>query len=292
MLLKSQGRSIVKSLLSARTKGRAFGIIGVLLTLIFGIGLTLRSDHNLHEKAANSLFELSSFLLSVYHEPVTLITDTKKSLSNLSLLRENTSLLKDLEIKNKTLKNINQTLELRIQNLQNILHVKTLSNKDTITLPCFGQHSSQKSGMIFVHASPEFGLKKTQPVTAHGALIGLIDHVSTNTTRIMLLTHHRCRIPITSRQTDQEGILSATSPYQLTIQFAAKPKTFKIGEAIYTSGTDGILPRGLLIGHVASVSESNVIVNPAVDTTLIKYVHVDTSVNASSERDKHVEAGS
>lgn len=106
------------------------------------------------------------------------------------------------------------------------------------------------------------GIEKDQPVIAEQGLVGRVEMVTLNAARVLLLTderHASGAAIVQSSITRVMGIVLGTSnsngknnlrcELRLVGANGEKPA---VGETIFTSGQDGLYPRGLIIGKVAT----------------------------------------
>lgn len=106
------------------------------------------------------------------------------------------------------------------------------------------------------------GIEKDQPVVTEQGLVGRVETVTPNAARVLLLTDekHASGAAIgQSSETRVMGIVQGTSnsygknnlrcELKLVGATGEKPAP---GETIFTSGQDGLYPRGLIIGKVAT----------------------------------------
>ena len=295
MLLKSQGKkTLSRSFQKVRTNKSALSLFGCAALFFCGLGFVLVNRHHSYDHLKGVLLDISSVTLAAVESPVLLLTDVKKTLSYYDTVKTNAELTEELRQTNKNLQNTINTLTFRLNDLQGILDIHDNAPEEATTVSCFGQHSSTHTGFIFIHGGQQQKITRNSPVFGQGVLIGLIDKVGKNTSRVMLLSHQKSRIPIVSETSKIEGILCGTlsgnitnsfgdrqltkqKPSQLTIQFINHPEDFKVGESIFTSGTDGIIPRGLLIGKVTKISLDSVYVEPATAPQTLKFLKVHKS---------------
>jgi rod shape-determining protein MreC len=106
------------------------------------------------------------------------------------------------------------------------------------------------------------GIEKDQPVMTEQGLVGRVETVTLNAARVLLLTDEKHASGATLAQSSDSrvmGIVQGTSnsygknnlrcELKLVGANGEKPAT---GETIFTSGQDGLYPRGLIIGKVAA----------------------------------------
>lgn len=276
MLLKGKGRSITKSMFAYRSSKRTYGVAMLIVAIVLIVGFILAKNPAAKIKAKGSLFEISTFLVSLFDTPLGLVTDTSGFIDNLKLARDHAELIGRLKWQNQSLLREKEALHFRIRDLESILSVKSIDDQQVVTAPCFGQNSCHRTGYIYIHAGSDQGVKRHQPVKINNTLIGLTDAVGPYTTKVMLVSHDRSRIPVISEIHNQEGVLGKNNAGDLIVHFVGHPDKFIVGEPIFTSGTDGMLPRGLLAGYVKSIKDGRVEVKLAQSFEDIIFAQIAT----------------
>ena len=286
MLLKSQNK-----LFSSRKRSGTNGSAGSLwrlpvsfagiVAICYGIfGFVLQSNSKTQETISSSLQDISYIIYRTLESPLVFFGDIQDSLTQFNIERNETHKLSALKRRLQILTVENATLSNRIQDLEATLSYQNTSADDLQTFSCFGQGNSLATGYLFVHGGTHQNLSKNKVVLGKGALIGLIERVGNRFSKIILTSHEKCRIPVTGGTSQTEAILCGRGHGKHRLTFIQSDQTsgkgYEIGEPILTSGTDGIIPRGLLIGHVSSVSDTSITVKPAIDADTLKFIQVPT----------------
>jgi rod shape-determining protein MreC len=101
------------------------------------------------------------------------------------------------------------------------------------------------------------GLKEGMAVVSEGFLVGKIAEVGPKTAKVFLVIDPTFRVNGLSQETRATGTVHGQIGSGLTMEKIAQSDTIHPGDTIITSGLGGDLPRGLMIGHVESVSSSD-----------------------------------
>lgn len=92
-----------------------------------------------------------------------------------------------------------------------------------------------------------------------GAAVGRVIRAVGGSADVMLLTDASSRIAVVSQRSRVRGTAAGVGDgRRLELRFVGLQEDVKEGDALVTSGTDGVFPRGLLLGHARDV------VRPAV----------------------------
>lgn len=198
-------------------------------------------------------------------------------------LSEKLGQFKDLKAENLKLKlrltefysleNTVETLKAENLALKNLLNVVSDEKYDCITARLLSVSLNPFSKTILVGAGSESGVKVNQIVASAQGLVGRVTQVSGNFARVMLINDLNSRVPIVTLLTQERGILAGNNQ-NTKIIYLQKNHTIKQGEKVITSG-DGIMyPRGIVVGEVSKVTESEVEILPAMNFDRTDFVNI------------------
>jgi rod shape-determining protein MreC len=131
---------------------------------------------------------------------------------------------------------------------------------------------------IVVDAGSSNGVRVNDPVVTPDGLVGLVTRVTSGTARIQLLTDQQAAVSAIDLQTQAPGIVrhARGTRETLVLDRVRKADVVKFGHEIVTAGwrTNGfssLYPRGIPIGEVTSVGQT--------DTDFFQQVQVDPYVD-------------
>jgi rod shape-determining protein MreC len=81
-------------------------------------------------------------------------------------------------------------------------------------------------------------------------LVGRTVDAGASVSRVLLLNDLNSRIPVLVGPTGARGLVSGDNSAELQLEFLPGNVTIYAGDEVYTSGSDGVLPRGLRVGAV------------------------------------------
>jgi rod shape-determining protein MreC len=93
------------------------------------------------------------------------------------------------------------------------------------------------------------------PVISEDGLVGLVTATSRSAARTMLLLDRQTAIDGTVQRSRARGIVRGRGDDELEFEFVARGGDVQVGDVVMTSGLDGVYPKGVRIGAVASISE-------------------------------------
>ncbi len=144
--------------------------------------------------------------------------------------------------------------------------------------------------IIGVNASPHFislrinrgegdGVRVGMPVLTHDGIVGQVSRVVGGTADVMLVADPSSRLGAVVQRTRVRGtVVGAGGGAPLTLDNVLHDDDVVDGDVIITSGTDGLFPKGLVIGKVEKVTrEANAMflkatVTPAADLRKVEEV--------------------
>ncbi len=110
---------------------------------------------------------------------------------------------------------------------------------------------------VTVNRGTSHGVALNAPVIAAGGLVGRVISLGKDVAQIQLLTDRDCSVGALLARTRARGVVAGSgaevSPTGLTLNYVSNLEDVVEGDLIVTSGMDGIYPKGIAIGRVASV---------------------------------------
>jgi rod shape-determining protein MreC len=118
---------------------------------------------------------------------------------------------------------------------------------------------------ITVAAGSNQGVREDDPVVTSDGLVGRVTRVAPSVAQVTLLSDPTSAVAAIDLETNAYGLVQAAAAgeTQLMLGRVAKKQVVKKGDAVVTAGTQlgelpDIYPRGILIGRVESVDQSDV----------------------------------
>lgn len=103
----------------------------------------------------------------------------------------------------------------------------------------------------------QHGVLAGQPVIDTQGVIGQVTRVLPLSAEVTLLTDRTAAIPVEIRRTAQRSVaFGGAEPDLLELRFLSAGSDLREGDALVTSGLDGVYPPGLPVGQVARVEPS------------------------------------
>jgi rod shape-determining protein MreC len=128
------------------------------------------------------------------------------------------------------------------------------------------------------------GVAKTMPVVTASGVVGRIHAVYGGTADVLLVVDRNSSVASrVERSRARANVRGTGGPDVCRLDYALRSEDLIEGDTLVTSGTDGVFPRGLVVGKVTQVKRTgyglfqNADVVPAVDATKLEEVLIMTS---------------
>ena len=173
-----------------------------------------------------------------------------------------------------TLQNKNQTLNLQLKKLQNIVNEEQY-DYDFINSKVLMYKKNLLSDSILISKGSAHGVKAGDPIVRENRLVGKIIDVNYASSKAILLTNIRSRIPVNVGEKSHRAILVGNPNIEggISLEFLPKNVKFKNGDKIFTSSIDQIVPAGILVGSVKNIKDK-FIVELAFQNSQLDYVTI------------------
>jgi len=180
-----------------------------------------------------------------------------QSIANLRTAQTENDVLKqriqELEVE------IKQTAELTAENerLKSLLNLKEQSKYKILSAKIIGRDPSIWFDSSIINRGSLDGVKLNMPVVTDGGLVGRVTAVSPLTAQVDLISRDKSGLGAVIGEigtSNALGVVSGTSKKEiLEMRYVPGSVEVKVGEAIYTTGQDGIYPEGLKVGEIVEV---------------------------------------
>ena len=159
-------------------------------------------------------------------------------------------------------KNVNASLEKEIQELKEVLDLKTtLTEYTPINATILSRNKNYWFNQIMIDKGSKDGIKKDMAVITKHGLVGKISCVYSHSSEIKLITcddvNFKVSVAIQTNSGDSYAILNGYDAKRelVTVTGVDKMSDVKKGDTITTSGLGGMFPSGIYIGVVEEVKD-------------------------------------
>ena len=262
-------QSIIKEKTS-NSKILTFVSLIFVLMLIFSSYLYPTISHTVKMK----ILDYSGNIINSIYSPISTVNN---SLSNISNIINTYNINNELIKENENLKIIeNQIIVLQSENEE---LKKLLSISNDIKYKFITAKIISKSNLSFIRSSILMSGKKdnillSSPVIYNKTLLGYINEVGFNSSRVLSLTDINVKAPAVILGKDIKVILAGNNSKYLDILNYLDISSLKSGDKVFTSGDGNMYPAGLYIGKVKIKLNGSFVVEPAENLNNLNYVQI------------------
>ncbi|MCM6833943.1 rod shape-determining protein MreC [Leuconostoc mesenteroides] len=280
----------MKKIFSSRTLVSIIVAFIVIVSLIAGSNWWAKRTNTppFLQRFGNDLAGGVSRIIAV---PTTAVGRTANSISNLLDTFEENKRLKSKIDEFAQDKVHLQTVEEENKSLKQQLKLKaTLTDYKTVSAVTISRSPTTWQSQLVIDEGSNSGLKKGMPVLAGAGIIGRVSEVNTTNSKVALISDtssdaNRFAIKIKGDDGDVNGIVTSFNreKNQLIMGQVTSNNKISKGDLVETSGLGGVIPAGLYVGKVASVTTDDyglskkIYIEPAADLGNITTVMVAIS---------------
>jgi rod shape-determining protein MreC len=175
---------------------------------------------------------------------------------------------------NKRLRQENSILrEAAIANdrLRHVLDFKETSPLKLLSAEVVSVDPSPYYKTVFVDKGEEDGVQRDLAVIRPGGLVGKIFKTSPSSSMVMLLLDQNFALDVLVQRTRARAVVEGLGTSRCALKCLLSSDPVLEGDLVVTSGLEGVFPKGILIGEIASISEStgaifqDIVVEPMVE---------------------------
>jgi len=142
----------------------------------------------------------------------------------------------------------------------------------------FADHGSWLRSLI-VYVGDGGAARRNQPVLSDTGLVGRVVAVAGPYAKVQLITDRAASAGVQLAISRRQGVVRGSRPGELLLDFVPRQAEVAIGEEVLTAGIDGVYPRGIPVGTVATVEPGSevfhrIVVRPAVDFSRLAFVYL------------------
>lgn len=232
----------------------------ILITIIAGITAGVRGNLTWPERFIK---DTASFFQSVVYKPAAAVSGFFSDLGKLTSLYEENKQLKSALHQFAQLEASNVLLTNENQRLREMLDAKSnLTDYKIYVAEVIARHHDSWYNTVTINRGERDGLKPNMAVATASGLVGFVDSVSYFSSNVRLLTdiergNHISAIIVGQEETF--GIVEAFDAVrgELIMRKIPLEAKLEVRQKVVSSGLGGIFPKGIIIGEVTEVRESD-----------------------------------
>jgi rod shape-determining protein MreC len=218
---------------TARRKWTHQGLQVLLVVLVLGVGWLLRQTQGA------AIYELYALLSRPFQPDISSADEQTIVNAKIQELQER---LVELDQQNRQLKTLLGYVEAQKQPL--------------VTAPVIGRSSDDWWQQLIIGRGSNHGIQVGAAVTGIGGLVGRVEQVSPNTSRVKLVSNASSRIGVTVSRSRSMGFIKGEGSQISVMQFFEKVPDVRPGDVITTSSVSSLFPPGLPLGRVQSIASA------------------------------------
>ncbi|MBQ9731824.1 MAG: rod shape-determining protein MreC [Alphaproteobacteria bacterium] len=265
-------RSLIIHFSRIRLLAKKFVLV-ILFLAAFVLMLLNKTDNAIIDKTSGVATDVVASVVDVLVLPARLIANGYDFIKNIGNIYADNH---QLRLENQRLNMIyNRYKSLEVENklLASLLNYVTPPKVDFVTAKVVAEEGSAFAHSMVAYVG-DTKVEKGQVVLSDKGLVGRVDKVGSNYTKIILITDINSKIPVVVENTRVRGILSGDNTNTPKMIFIPLDADVKVGDRIVTSGVASVFPSGLPIGKVIRVTKNEIMVKPFSDLEQLEYVKI------------------
>ena len=206
------------------------------------------------------------------------------SIANLRSAQDENTLLKQQVEELKLKIASNEGLQAENDRLKALLNLKDESKYKVLTARIIGRDPSFWFDSVIINQGSLNGVKLNMPVVANGGLVGRVTAVGPLTSQVDLITRDKSGLGAVIGEitaSNALGVVTGSSKRDvLEMKYVAGSTDVQNGQAVFTTGQDGIYPAGLKVGEIVQIVSGSattphqIFIEPAANLDAIQEVGV------------------
>lgn len=234
-------------------------------------------NQTLFEKSVGVI--ISPFQSAIYKSTTWLESKFKVIKDFNTLVNKNKDLKLELADKNLEIKRLSQ-LELENQKLSKLLNTASKYNEyESVAAHVIAKDPSNFYENFVIDKGSKDGIEKNMVVIASGGLVGKIEGVGYNYSKVSSIINGTYSVSSKALRTDDEGFVKGNilSKGTCKMQYIDKDAEIKKGDEIVTSHLSEIYPAGITIGYVTDIflDDKNKLSKTAIINPTVDFKHLD-----------------
>ena len=141
----------------------------------------------------------------------------------------------------------------RTQDLERLFGFKEQYVSKTVAAQVIGSSGTDASHVIIIDKGERDGLKPEMAVVTPDGIVGKVREVYPTSAQVLLLNDQQSGVGVLLEKSRRQGIMKGSVSGLLEVHYVMADEKVETGEKVYTSGGDGIFPKGLEVGQVTSI---------------------------------------
>jgi rod shape-determining protein MreC len=171
------------------------------------------------------------------------------------ILKENRSLKSKISQNQSQLAKLNE-VQNENTSLRKQLKLLPSINSPVVAASVVGHDPTNLLEFVVIDKGSSDDISNGDAVLSDGVLVGQCENVASHSAKVLLLSDPHSAVDATVQSSRASGIVGGTLGFGLSITQVPQNESIRSGDTIITSGLGNVIPKGLLIGSVSSISSS------------------------------------
>ncbi|WP_395826300.1 rod shape-determining protein MreC [Elstera sp.] len=213
-------------------------------------------------------------IVDILGSPVTSASEFAEDLRSVFNLRAENALLKAEVERLRQWRDVAQRLDVENQSLRNLTNYAPPPGGRQITGRVVADAGGAYVRNLLIAVGSNQGVMRGLAAVSGEGFIGRVTDVGERTTRVLLITDLNSKIPVAVGPRGERAVLAGDNSALPRLLYLTQENNVAPGDIVVTSGHGGLLPPGLPIGAVETVSDRAVTVRPLADWQRINHVRL------------------
>jgi rod shape-determining protein MreC len=167
----------------------------------------------------------------------------------------------------------------RSRGLQQLLELRDQSAVTTVAAEIIAGGASPDFRTVTIDKGTGDGVRRDMAIIAPAGVVGRVVVASPRAAKVQLLIDRNAAAGVIVERSRAQGVVIGGGDERLRMEYVSEAADILVGDAVMTSGIDGIFPKGFRIGYVETVEKNGpafkrIVVKPAVDFRALEEVLV------------------
>ena len=178
----------------------------------------------------------------------------------------------------------------RARSLEQLLDMRDHSDLRLTAAEIIGASSTPDFRTLTIDRGTRDGLRPDMAIIAPAGVVGRVVVPSARAAKVQLLVDRNAAAGALIERSRAQGVVVGTGEDRLRMDYVSEASDIVVGDAVVTSGIDGIYPKGFVIGFVETVEKNGpsygrILVKPAVNFSALEQVLIVTTPAAARADD-------
>lgn len=201
------------------------------------------------------LNDITGYVGDIVTSPVRTIKNSWDSYINLREVRLENEILRARLKEMRTESTHYRDIILENRRLKRLLKISEEYQGKVVVADVIGYDLVPWLGIVTINKGKKHGVKKDSIVLSGQETVGRVIETYLNSSKVMLISDYKSAVAAMIMENRARGILYGSGNKLCSLNFVEKDVRVEAGDTVITSGTDGVFPKGLLLGAVESVEK-------------------------------------